>query len=128
MCAALLSESAVSHSTSFPSVSPPYSSLTHTEPAGPVGSGKTALVLSLCRHFRDVLKRKNICVVTNDIFTKEDGEFLLRNDSIAKERLLAVETGGCVSTAESRVLAAARTWALLQRGKCTRNQGTVLPP
>ena len=83
--------------------------------------------LSLCRHFRDVLKRKNICVVTNDIFTKEDGEFLLRNDAIAKDRLLAVETGGCVSNVGSGVLAAARTRAL-QRGKSTRDYGTALAP
>ncbi|KAK3733373.1 hypothetical protein RRG08_004800 [Elysia crispata] len=59
---------------------------------GPVGSGKTATVLALCRYFRD---KCNICVVTNDIFTKEDWEFLVRNEALEKDRLRAVETGGC---------------------------------
>eukprot|EP00743_Colponemidia_sp_Colp-15_P002472 GILK01002679.1.p1 GENE.GILK01002679.1~~GILK01002679.1.p1 ORF type:complete len:296 (+),score=32.12 GILK01002679.1:41-928(+) len=59
---------------------------------GPVGSGKTALVLSLCRYLRD---KYNIAVVTNDIFTKEDGEFLTRNEALPAERIRAVETGGC---------------------------------
>jgi urease accessory protein len=59
---------------------------------GPVGSGKTALVLALCRKLRD-----GIClgVVTNDIFTKEDAEFLTRHEALPKERIRAVETGGC---------------------------------
>jgi urease accessory protein len=59
---------------------------------GPVGSGKTALLLELCRRLRD---RMSIAVVTNDIFTKEDGEFLLRHKALAPDRIRAVETGGC---------------------------------
>jgi urease accessory protein len=59
---------------------------------GPVGSGKTALVLALCRAMRDTV---SIAVVTNDIFTREDAEFLHRNDALAAERIRAVETGGC---------------------------------
>lgn len=59
---------------------------------GPVGSGKTALVLQLCRKLRNAM---NIAVVTNDIFTKEDGEFLTRNQALEAERIRAVETGGC---------------------------------
>ena len=56
---------------------------------GPVGSGKTALMLALCKKLRD---RFNIAAVTNDIFTREDGEFLTRNEALAKERIVAVET------------------------------------
>jgi urease accessory protein len=63
---------------------------------GPVGSGKTALLLALCRALRD---RHNIAVVTNDIFTKEDAEFLMRHDALPRERIQAVETGGCPHTA-----------------------------
>jgi urease accessory protein len=63
---------------------------------GPVGSGKTALLLALCRLLRD---NYNIAVVTNDIFTKEDGEFLVRHDALPAERITAVETGGCPHTA-----------------------------
>lgn len=59
---------------------------------GPVGSGKTALTLQLCLKLRD---KMNIAVVTNDIFTKEDGEFLTRNGALPAERIRAVETGGC---------------------------------
>jgi urease accessory protein len=59
---------------------------------GPVGSGKTALMLQLCRHLRETL---SIAAVTNDIFTKEDGEFLIRNNALPQERIRAVETGGC---------------------------------
>jgi len=59
---------------------------------GPVGSGKTALMLQLCRNLRE---RMNIAAVTNDIFTREDGEFLIRNQALAAERIRAVETGGC---------------------------------
>ncbi|XP_064459415.1 urease accessory protein UreG-like [Ornithodoros turicata] len=59
---------------------------------GPVCSGKTALVLALCQYLRN---KHNICVVTNDIFTREDWEFLVRNDALPEERLRAVETGGC---------------------------------
>jgi urease accessory protein len=63
---------------------------------GPVGSGKTALVLWLCRRLRD---RLNLAVVTNDIYTKEDAEFLVRNDALTRDRILGVETGGCPHTA-----------------------------
>lgn len=59
---------------------------------GPVGSGKTALMLQLCRRLRE---NYNIAAVTNDIFTKEDGEFLIRNQALPAERIRAVETGGC---------------------------------
>jgi urease accessory protein len=59
---------------------------------GPVGSGKTALVLALCRRLRD---RLSLGVVTNDIFTREDAEFLVRNEALPIERIRAVETGGC---------------------------------
>ena len=59
---------------------------------GPVGSGKTALTLALCRHLREAY---SLGVVTNDIFTREDGEFLIRNEALASDRILAVETGGC---------------------------------
>jgi urease accessory protein len=63
---------------------------------GPVGSGKTALTLSLCRALRD---RYDIAVVTNDIYTEEDAQFLVRNDALAPERIIGVETGGCPHTA-----------------------------
>ena len=63
---------------------------------GPVGSGKTALLLALCRRLRD---RYQLGVVTNDIFTKEDAEFLMRNEALPSERIRAVETGGCPHTA-----------------------------
>jgi urease accessory protein len=63
---------------------------------GPVGSGKTALTLSLCKRLRDIY---NIAVVTNDIYTKEDAEFLTRNEALAPERIIGVETGGCPHTA-----------------------------
>jgi len=63
---------------------------------GPVGSGKTALVESLCRKLRD---RYSIAVVTNDIFTKEDAEFLTRRGVLAPDRIVGVETGGCPHTA-----------------------------
>src|SRR6187455_1324622 len=63
---------------------------------GPVGSGKTALLLALCRHLRD---EYSLAVVTNDIFTKEDGEFLVRHQALPAERITAVETGGCPHTA-----------------------------
>ena len=59
---------------------------------GPVGSGKTALVLSLCRKLRE---RMRLGVVTNDIFTREDAEFLHRNDALPTAQIRAVETGGC---------------------------------
>jgi len=63
---------------------------------GPVGSGKTALLLALCRMLRD---EHSLAVVTNDIFTKEDGEFLVRHEALPAERITAVETGGCPHTA-----------------------------
>lgn len=59
---------------------------------GPVGSGKTALMLALCQKLRSQI---NIAAVTNDIFTKEDGEFLIRHKALEAERIRAVETGGC---------------------------------
>src|SRR5678816_2927072 len=59
---------------------------------GPVGSGKTALMLQLCRKLRE---RMNLAAVTNDIFTREDGEFLVRNEALSADRIRAVETGGC---------------------------------
>src|SRR5512140_1507857 len=63
---------------------------------GPVGSGKTALTLSLCRALRD---RYQLGVVTNDIYTEEDAQFLVKNGALAPERILGVETGGCPHTA-----------------------------
>jgi urease accessory protein len=63
---------------------------------GPVGSGKTALTLALCKELRD---RFNIAVVTNDIYTEEDAQFLVRNEALAPERIIGVETGGCPHTA-----------------------------
>lgn len=63
---------------------------------GPVGSGKTALTLKLCQRLRDTY---NMAVVTNDIYTKEDSEFLTRNDAMPPERIVGVETGGCPHTA-----------------------------
>jgi urease accessory protein len=63
---------------------------------GPVGSGKTALTLSLCRALRD---KYNVAVVTNDIYTEEDAQFLVRNEALAPERIIGVETGGCPHTA-----------------------------
>src|SRR3954466_12250900 len=63
---------------------------------GPVGSGKTALLLALCRRLRG---QYQLGVVTNDIFTKEDAEFLMRNEALPAERIRAVETGGCPHTA-----------------------------
>ena len=59
---------------------------------GPVGSGKTALVLSLCKKMRDTMR---LGVVTNDIFTREDAEFLHRNEALPAAQIRAVETGGC---------------------------------
>jgi len=59
---------------------------------GPVGSGKTALMLQLCLRLRDQVP---LCAVTNDIFTREDGEFLVRHGALDAARIRAVETGGC---------------------------------
>jgi urease accessory protein len=63
---------------------------------GPVGSGKTALVDALCKNMRDDFK---IGVVTNDIYTREDQQFLIRSQALPEERILGVETGGCPHTA-----------------------------
>lgn len=63
---------------------------------GPVGSGKTALTDALCKHMRD---RYNIAVVTNDIYTQEDAQFLTRSGALSPERIVGVETGGCPHTA-----------------------------
>jgi urease accessory protein len=63
---------------------------------GPVGSGKTALVEALCLRFRD---RVDLAVITNDIYTREDAEFLVRRGALPPERVVGVETGGCPHTA-----------------------------
>lgn len=64
--------------------------------AGPVGSGKTALVEALCKLLRD---RYQLAVVTNDIYTQEDAQFLVRNQALSGDRIRGVETGGCPHTA-----------------------------
>src|SRR5213083_91998 len=63
---------------------------------GPVGSGKTALTLCLCRALRE---RYELAVVTNDIYTEEDAQFLVTNEALPPERIIGVETGGCPHTA-----------------------------
>jgi urease accessory protein len=63
---------------------------------GPVGTGKTALMDALCKHLRN---RYDIAAITNDIYTKEDAEFLTRAGSLPPERILGIETGGCPHTA-----------------------------
>jgi urease accessory protein len=63
---------------------------------GPVGSGKTALTLALCRSLRE---RYQIAVVTNDIYTEEDAKFLVTNEALTPDRIIGVETGGCPHTA-----------------------------
>lgn len=63
---------------------------------GPVGSGKTALVKTLCAEMKD---RFDLAVITNDIYTREDAEFLLRHQVLSDDRILGVETGGCPHTA-----------------------------
>ena len=63
---------------------------------GPVGSGKTALVNTLCKQMRG---KYQIAVVTNDIYTKEDAQFLIRNEALEEGRIIGVETGGCPHTA-----------------------------
>ena len=76
--------------------------MTNSKPAlrlgigGPVGSGKTALVKELCAKLKD---RLNIAVITNDIYTREDAEFLLRHEVLDSDRIIGVETGGCPHTA-----------------------------
>ena len=64
--------------------------------AGPVGSGKTALVDALCKVMR---QQYNLAVVTNDIYTQEDAQFLVRSQALEQDRILGVETGGCPHTA-----------------------------
>lgn len=73
----------------------------HTGPlrvgiGGPVGSGKTALTDALCKHMRDTY---SVAAITNDIYTKEDAEFLTRSGALPVERIMGVETGGCPHTA-----------------------------
>ena len=63
---------------------------------GPVGSGKTALMDALCKRLRD---RYEIAAVTNDIYTREDAEFLIRSEALLPDRIIGVETGGCPHTA-----------------------------
>jgi urease accessory protein len=63
---------------------------------GPVGSGKTALLRQLCLALRD---KYSMAVVTNDIYTREDAEFLTKNDALSADRIMGVETGGCPHTA-----------------------------
>ena len=63
---------------------------------GPVGSGKTALMDKLCKAMRE---RYDIAAITNDIYTREDAEFLTRSGALAPERIVGVETGGCPHTA-----------------------------
>lgn len=63
---------------------------------GPVGSGKTALMDALCKHLR---ARYEVAAITNDIYTKEDAQFLTRAGALAPERILGIETGGCPHTA-----------------------------
>lgn len=63
---------------------------------GPVGSGKTALLRCLCAELRD---KYNIAVVTNDIYTREDAQFLINHEALTQDRILGVETGGCPHTA-----------------------------
>lgn len=63
---------------------------------GPVGSGKTALTLALCKALRE---RFDLAAVTNDIYTEEDAQFLVKNEALAPERIIGVETGGCPHTA-----------------------------
>ncbi|MBO1048993.1 MAG: urease accessory protein UreG [Dolichospermum sp. DEX182a] len=64
--------------------------------AGPVGSGKTALVDALCKGLRE---KYQLAVVTNDIYTQEDAQFLVRSQALSSDRILGVETGGCPHTA-----------------------------
>ena len=63
---------------------------------GPVGSGKTALLKLLCLHMRE---QYNIAAVTNDIYTREDADFLIRHEALEENRIVGVETGGCPHTA-----------------------------
>lgn len=75
---------------------PDHSRPLHIGIGGPVGSGKTALMHRLCLFFRD---RCEVAVITNDIYTREDAEFLIRAGSLPEDRILGIETGGCPHTA-----------------------------
>jgi urease accessory protein len=88
---------------------------------GPVGSGKTALTLALCRAMRE---RYQVAVVTNDIYTKEDAQFLVRNQALAPERIIGVETGGCPHTA-IREDASANLEAVLRLTNAFKNLDVV---
>jgi len=66
---------------------------------GPVGSGKTALMDALCKQFRT---QDEVAAITNDIYTKEDAEFLTRAGSLPPERILGIETGGCHTLPSAR--------------------------
>jgi urease accessory protein len=88
---------------------------------GPIGSGKTALVDRLCKGLREEL---NIGVVTNDIYTREDAEFLMRSGALSTDRIVAVETGGCPHRTPARAVTPhcrlARR-ALAGTGRCERS-------
>lgn len=83
------------NASSFPSPAPARR-IVRIGIGGPVGSGKTMLVLRLCEWLRDEL---SLAVITNDIYTREDAEFLVRNAALPADRVLGVETGGCPHTA-----------------------------
>ncbi len=89
---------------------------------GPVGSGKTALVDSLCKRLRDVY---DLAVVTNDIYTQEDAQFLMRSGALPVERIVGVETGGCPHTA-IREDASINLEAVDQLGKRFENLELIL--
>ena len=97
---------------------------------GPVGSGKTALLLSLCQLLRS---RYELAVVTNDIFTREDAEFLVRNNALPPERIAAVETGGCPHTAvrddvSQNIEALERLMTTLRRSSCSSRAVATISP
>src|SRR5215210_6419272 len=77
-------------------MAPGKSSVIRVGIGGPVGSGKTMLVLRLCQWLREEM---SIGVITNDIYTREDAEFLVRQDALTADRVIGVETGGCPHTA-----------------------------
>jgi urease accessory protein len=83
---------------------------------GPVGSGKTALTDRLCKAMRDAY---NIAAITNDIYTREDAEFLTRSGALVPERIMGVETGGCPTPPSARMPASiwprSMTWPALSR-------------
>jgi urease accessory protein len=95
MSSAASSPSAASSASDQPNVRPAIGPL-RVGIGGPVGSGKTALMLSLCRTLR---AHYDIAAVTNDIYTEEDAQFLVRNEALVPERIIGVETGGCPHTA-----------------------------